>query len=400
MFIDASPQALVHRANIYFPGFWKGTRMQHRLTSRRYLLGAGVTAVAGAVLLTACGLGDAADEDPPPTKATTSRIACAQKGQLPASGSSAQQNAMAHWMREYQRACPGVEIRYVPVGSGAGVAQFLRGATVLGGTDSALKPNEVEDSREVCPGGRAIDLPMVGGPIAIGYNVSGVENLVLDAPTLAKIFNSEITTWDAPAIQRLNPGLRLPAIPISALHRSDDSGTTQNLNAYLAGAAPDEWPYPKTKAWQAKGGNSAPGSDGVATQVGATDGAIGYFELSFAKAGKIPTVRLDTGAPEPVAVSAETASAGIAAGQVAGTGKDITLKFDYSTKAAGAYPIVQVTYEIVCDKGTPADVLPALKSFLTYTAGPEGQKDLPRIHYAPLPEAVADQVRTVIRTLS
>lgn len=373
--------------------------MQHRPTRRRHLLGAGVPAVAGAVLLSACGLG-AADDARPTARETTSQIACAKRGQLPASGSTAQQNAMTHWMNEYQKACPGVQIRYVPVGSGAGVAQFLRGATALGGSDSPLKPDEIEDSREVCPGGRAIDLPMVGGPIALGYNLSGVENLVLDAPTLAKIFDSEITRWNAPAIQRLNPGLRLPPTRISALHRSDGSGTTQNFNAYLSGAAPDEWPYPKEKTWRAKGGNSASGSDGVASQVATTDGAIGYFELSFAKSGKIPTVRLDTGAPEPVAVSAETASAGIAAGHVAGTGKDMTVKFDYKTKAAGAYPIVLVTYEIVCDKGTPADVLPALKSFLTYTAGAEGQKDLSRIHYAPLPEEVAGRVREIVRTLS
>lgn len=372
--------------------------MQHRPTSRRHLLGAGAAAVTGVALLSACGLGAA--DDPRPTATANSHIACATKGQLAASGSSAQQNAMTHWMREYQRACPGVQIRYVPVGSGAGVAQFLRGATVLGGTDSTLKPDEIEDSREVCKGGRAIDLPMVGGPIALGYNLSGVDNLVLDAPTLAKIFDAEITVWNAPAIQRLNPGLRLPATPISAVHRSDGSGTTQNFNAYLSGAAPDDWPYPKEKTWQAKGGNSAAGSDGVASQVAGTDGAIGYFELSFAKASKIPTVRLDTGAPEPVAVSAETASAGIAAGQVSGTGKDMTVKFDYRTKDAGAYPIVLVTYEIVCDKGTPADVLPALKSFLTYTAGAEGQKDLSRIHYAPLPQEVADQVRTIVGTLS
>ncbi|MEW2082174.1 phosphate ABC transporter substrate-binding protein PstS [Streptomyces sp. NPDC005283] len=223
--------------------------MQHRRTRRRHLLGAGVTAVAGAVLLSACGHGSA--EDAQPTATANSRIRCAERGQLPASGSTAQQNAMTHWMQEYQRACPGVQIRYVPVGSGAGVAQFLRGATVLGGTDSPLKPDEIEDSREVCPGGRAIDLPMVGGPIALGYNVSGVENLVLDAPTLAKIFDSEITRWNAPAIQRLNPGLQLPPTHIIALHRSDGSGTTQNFNAYLSGAAPAEWPYPKEKTWQA-----------------------------------------------------------------------------------------------------------------------------------------------------
>lgn len=354
--------------------------------------------VGGALLLSACGT--TAVNDGAPTPERTSSIVCAERGQLAASGSSAQQNAMKHWMRAYQEACPGVEIRYVPIGSGGGVAQFLRGATVIGGTDSPLKADDVERSREVCRGGRAIDLPMVGGPIAIGYNLNGVKDLVLDATTLAKIFDSEITMWNAPEIKRLNPGTEFPATPISAVHRSDESGTTQNLNAYLAGAAPEQWPYPKGKTWQAKGGQSAAGSNGVASQVQGVDGAIGYFELSFAKAKGIPAVRLDTGAPEPVAVSAETASAGIASARVSGTGKDLALTFDYRTRASGAYPIVLVTYEIVCDTGNPPDVLPALKSFLTYTASEEGQKDLSRIHYAPLPDEVAARVRQVVSGLS
>ncbi|GGU49096.1 phosphate-binding protein PstS [Streptomyces lavendofoliae] len=353
----------------------------------------------GALLLSACGTTTAVTDDGPgPTR--TSSIVCARQGRLAASGSSAQQNAMKHWTRRYQQVCPAVEIRYVPIGSGGGVAQFLRGATVIGGTDSPLKPDEVERSREVCRGGRAIDLPMVGGPIAIGYNLSGVRDVVLDAPTLAKIFDSEITMWNAPEIRRLNPGTEFPATPITAVHRSDESGTTQNLNAYLAGAAPEQWPYPKDKAWQARGGQSAAGSDGVASRVQITDGAIGYVELSFAKAKRLPTVRLDTGAPEPVAVSAETASAGIATARVKGEGQDLALAFDYGTRASGAYPIVLVTYEIVCDTGNQADVLPALKSFLTYTASAEGQKDLSRIHYAPLPDDVAARVRQVVGRLS
>ncbi|GAA2497677.1 phosphate ABC transporter substrate-binding protein PstS [Streptomyces gobitricini] len=357
-----------------------------------------MAAAAGALLLSACGTTTVTDDGPAPAR--TSSIACAQRGQLAASGSSAQQNAMKHWMREYQKACPGVQIRYVPIGSGGGVAQFLRGATVIGGTDSPLNADEVARSREVCRGGRAIDLPMVGGPVAIGYNLSGVRDVVLDAPTLAKIFDSKITMWNAPEIRRLNPGTDFPAKPISTVHRSDESGTTQNLNAYLAGAAPDAWPYPQAKAWQAKGGQSAAGSNGVASRVQVTDGAIGYFELSFAKAKGLPTVRLDTGAPEPVAVSAQTASAGIAAARVKGTGHDMTLAFDYRTRAGGAYPIVLVTYEIVCDSGNQAEVLPALKSFLTYTASAEGQKDLSRIHYAPLPDEVAARVRQVVSGLS
>ncbi|QGV76912.1 phosphate ABC transporter substrate-binding protein PstS [Streptomyces ficellus] len=373
--------------------------MQRRRAHRgRLVLGTRVVAAGSVLLLSACGTTAVSDSAPSP--APTSGIACASGGRLAASGSSAQQNAMKHWMREYQKACPGVEIRYVPIGSGGGVAQFLRGATVLGGTDSPLKADEVELSRDACRGGRAIDLPMVGGPIAIGYNLSGVDDLVLDAPTLARIFDSEITRWDAPEIRRLNPGAALPALPIAAVHRSDESGTTQNLNAYLAGAAPEQWPYPKDKAWQAKGGQSASGSGGVASQVQGNDGAIGYVELSFARAKGLSTVRLDTGAPEPVAVSARTASAGIATAHADGTGKDMALTFDYRTRASGAYPIVLVTYEIVCDSGNPPEVLPALKSFLTYTASPRGQKDLARIHYAPLPDEVADRVRQVVGGLS
>ncbi|MFF8843429.1 phosphate ABC transporter substrate-binding protein PstS [Streptomyces sp. NPDC015127] len=372
--------------------------MQHQRANRRRLLSVCATAAAGVMLVSACGIGGEADDAPP--TATSSGIACAKEGKLAASGSTAQQNAMKYWIGQYQLACPGVQIRYVPIGSGGGVAQFLRGATVIGGTDTPLTEEEFEITREVCPGGRAIDLPMVGGPIAIGYNLDGVEDLVLDAPTLAKIFDSQITTWNDEEIQRLNPGVQLPATEITAVHRSDGSGTTQNFNAYLAEAAPAEWPYPKEKAWQAKGGHSAAGSDGIVSAVRGTDGAIGYFELSFAKAENIPTVRLDTGAPEPVVVSAQSASAGIAAAQVAGSGKDMTLEFDYRTKAPGAYPIVLVTYEIVCATGNRPDVLPALKSFLTYTASEEGQKDLSRIHYAPLPDRVAARVRHVVSTLS
>ncbi|MFF8288847.1 phosphate ABC transporter substrate-binding protein PstS [Streptomyces sp. NPDC016309] len=372
--------------------------MQRRRTHRGLTPGTGAAMAAGVLLLSACGTTSVTDDSPAPTR--TSGIACAESGRLAASGSSAQQHAMKHWTREYREACPGVEIRYVPIGSGGGVAQFLRGATVIGGTDSPLKADEVERSREVCRGGRAIDLPMVGGPVAIGYNLSGVRDLVLDAPTLAKIFDSRITVWNAPEIRRLNPGAQLPATPISPVHRSDESGTTQHLNAYLADAAPAQWRYPEDKAWQAHGGQSAVGSGGVADLVQVTDGAIGYFELSFAKAKGISTVRLDTGAPEPVAVSAGTASAGIATGRVEGTGNDMTLALDHRTRAPGAYPLVLVTYEIVCDRGNPAELLPALKSFLTYTASARGQRDLPRIHYAPLPDEVAARVRQVVDGLS
>lgn len=355
------------------------------------------------LLLTSCGLADegpAADSDAQGRQPVASAIDCAPQGKVLGSGSTAQQNAMKQWIKQYERACKGVRIAYWGQGSGAGVAQFLLGETAFGGSDSALKPSQADQSKRVCPGGRAIDLPMVGGTIAIGYHLSGVDDLVLDAPTLARIFDSEITRWDDPAIKELNPGAALPALPIHAVHRSDDSGTTQNLNAYLAGAAPEQWPYPKEKTWQGKGGQAASGSDGVASEVEGNDGAIGYVELSFAAARDISTVRIDTGAAEPVAATVQTASAGIGSAEVVGTDGDLALKLDYATKAEGAYPIVLVTYEIVCNRGNKPETLPALKSFLAYTASTEGQQALSEIHYAPLPAGIAAKVRDVIPTLA
>ncbi|MEU6881478.1 phosphate ABC transporter substrate-binding protein PstS [Streptomyces sp. NPDC046712] len=355
----------------------------------------------GAGLLVSCGAGGTSDEAKPAVSAAVPDIECpAGGGQVRGSGSSAQQNAMKRWMQQYQLACGEVRLAYNPLGSGAGVAQFQRGATNFGGTDQALTSEDRSVPEDVCRGGRAIDLPMVGGPIAIGFNIPGVTDLVLDAPTLARILDARITKWNHPAIQRLNPDVKLPDLPVVPVHRADDSGTTQNLNAYLKGAAGDRWPYPADKKWQARGGHSANGSDAVSTAVTQTEGAIGYFELSFAVKRKIDTVAIATGAAEPVAPSTKSASAGIAAAKVAGEGKDLRLKFDYKTSAEGAYPLVLVTYEIVCDTGNKPESLPALKSFLAYTASEEGQQELHSIHYAPLPDSVAAQVREVISTLS
>ncbi|MFD0269344.1 hypothetical protein ACFVGY_22670 [Streptomyces sp. NPDC127106] len=121
--------------------------------------------------------------------------------------------------------------------------------------------------------------------------------------------------------------------------------------------------------------------------------------MSFAAARKIKTVHIDSGAGEPVAPSAETASKAIGAARFVGTDGDLTLAFDYGAPSPGAYPIVLITYEIVCNKGNKAETLAALKSFLTYTAGDDGQKILPEIHYAPLPTGVAAKVREVVPTL-
>ncbi|CAM5245803.1 phosphate ABC transporter substrate-binding protein PstS [Streptomyces fumanus] len=369
----------------------------------RRALALGALAVSGALALTACGSDDTGSETSGGGASATTQagdIKCDDaSGQLQASGSSAQKNAIDAWVKQFAAACKGVQINYNPTGSGAGVTAFTQGQTAFAGSDSALKPEEITASKKVCSGGQGIDLPMVGGPIAVGFNVPGVDSLVLDAPTLAKIFDSKITKWNDAAIKKLNPDAKLPDLKIQAFHRSDESGTTDNFTKYLKAAAPSDWKYEPGKSWEAKGGQSAQGSSGLAQQVTQTSGAISYFELSYAKDG-IKTVDIKTEAAEPVKATVENATAAIGAAKVIGTGKDLALELDYTPSAAGAYPITLVTYEIVCDKGNKAETLPATKSFLNYIASESGQGLLADAGYAPMPDEIITKVRDTISALS
>lgn len=387
-------------------GFRKETpkvKLQRKSGVRALTVGA--VAISGALLLTACGSDDNASSGASSSSSASSSgsIKCADKaGQILASGSSAQQNAIDLWVQKYQAACSGTTINYKASSSGEGIIDFNQGTDAFAGSDSPLKPEEVTASKAVCTGGTGISIPMVGGPIAIGYNLSGVDNLVLDAATIGNIFNSKITYWDDAAIKALNSGVTLPHTKIQAFHRQDESGTTDNLTKYLSGAAPKAWPYEHAKAFAGKGGQSAAKSAGVAAQVKQTNGSIGYFEVSYATANSIKTAKINTGASAPVEATAANASAGIAQGKVVGTGADLSLDLSsaYVTKADNAYPIVLVTYEIACDKGNKAATLPVTKSFLTYIASEEGQALLPDAGYAPLPAEIATKVRASVAALA
>lgn len=375
--------------------------MKLQRTNRLRAVAVGALAVSGALVLSACGsddnTGGSGGEN---TAKAASKIKCGDAANLLASGSSAQKNAMDVWTQTYQAACSGTQINYKPTGSGAGIQEFLQGKTAFAGSDSALKPEEVAQSKKVCKGGQGIDLPMVGGPIAVTYNVSGVDDLVLDAETMGKIFDSEITKWNAPEIKKLNPDTKLPSTKIQAFHRSDESGTTDNFTKYLNSAAPGAWKHEPAKKWAGKGGQGADGSSGIATNVKQNDGAIGYVELSYADGNDLNTVKLDTGASDPVEATTDNASKAIADAKVTGKGKDLALELNYKTETEGAYPIVLVTYEIACDKGNKKESLEAMKSFLAYTASEDGQKSLSDKGYAPIPDEVIAKVRTTVDNLT
>ena len=356
--------------------------------------------LVGTLALAACGSDNNTSPGSSSAGGGAAAIAC-KTGSIKASGSSAQANAMTTWINTYQQACSGATVDYSPSGSGAGVQDFENNQTAFAGSDSALKAADATKAAARCgSGNKAIDLPMVVGPIAVAYNLSGQNGLVFTPDVLAKIFAGKITKWSDPAIKALNSSATLPDSSIVTFHRNDSSGTTDNFTKYLTAAAPASWTYSHDKTWKAPGGQGAKGSDGVAAALKQTPNSLGYVEYSFTQQGGLEVAKIDNGGG-PVDLTPANAAAAVSAAQITGTGNDLTLSLDYTTKTAGAYPIVLVTYEITCEKGLPAGELDLTKSFLTYVSSSAGQAKLSAASgYAPLPAALLTKVQAAVAAIS
>ncbi len=357
----------------------------------------GAVAIVGALVLSACGSDNTSTGGSGSNGSASVTAGDCFSGTLNAEGSTAQKTAIEQAIKTYQQACSDATINYNATGSGSGIKQFTAGNVKFAGSDSALKPAEQTAATATC-GSPAWDLPMVAGPIAVVYNVKGVDKLVLNAEVMAKIFQGVITTWDDPAIKALNSGATLPSTAIKVFFRSDDSGTTENFTKYLKAVAPDAWPADPAKKWAGKGEGKEK-SAGVSTAVAQTDGGISYTELSYAQQNKLSMAQVDTGSGAPVELTGESAGKAIAVATQAGEGNDLALKLDYATKVEGAYPIVLVTYEIVCSKYADPAVGKNVKSFLTSFASDSTQQSLSALGYAPLPAEVATKVKTAIAAI-
>ncbi len=358
---------------------------------------AGITLTA-AVALAACGT-DNNSGTPTSTGNSSAAVNC-PSGTLNLSGSTAQGNAIAQWTKDYNAQCPGVTINNGAGGSGAGQTAFIQGTVDFAGSDSPLSAAQQPQADARCKTGPAIHLPMVVGPIAVVYNVSGVSNLQLKASTLAGIFSGKITKWNDAAIQADNPGATLPSTTITAVHRAESSGTTDNFTKYLTNATGSGWTFNHDKVWKAPGGDAETGSDGVSNEVKKTDGSIGYDEWSFAIVNNLNMAKIQNGAGQWQELTGDAAGKTIAGATSKGvSANDQQLSIDYNTTTDGAYPIVLVTYEIVCDKGNSTTALPLLKGFLGFTSSQPAQASLSKIGYAPLPESVRTKVATTVAQL-
>ncbi|MGH3595960.1 MAG: phosphate ABC transporter substrate-binding protein PstS [Mycobacterium sp.] len=358
--------------------------------------------VAGALVLSACG-GNSGSSSSAGSSAAPIPVDCGGKKKLHASGSTAQTNAIEQFVYAYIRACPGYTLDYTANGSGAGVEDFIGNLTDLAGSDKPLDPakGQVDSTRERC-GSPAWDLPAVFGPIAVTYNLGGVSSLNLDGPTAAKIFNGAITVWNDPAIVGLNQGTNLPSTPINVVHRSDKSGTTYNFQKYLDAASNGAWGKGTDEMFDGGVGQGAAGNEGVSAALMSTDGSIAYNEWSYAVGHQLGMAQIVTSAgPDPVTITTGSVGKTIAGAKFAGQGNDLVVDTSsfYKPTQAGAYPIVLVTYEIVCSKYPDPSTGPAVKAFMQATIG-AGQDGLDQYGYIPMPRSFESKVASAVNDIS
>lgn len=296
-------------------------------------------------------------------------------GELNGVGASSMGSAQEAWIAAFQTANPRVTINYDPQGSGTGRETFQHGASAFAGSDRPFKKDEIAGGLFAgCVADAGIvEFPAYISPIAIIFNVTGVDSLKLDAATIAQIFSGKITRWNDPAIVAQNAGVNLPDANITAVHRSDKSGATGNFTDYLAGAAPEHWTAGTVEEWPSQfGGEAAQGTSGVVAAVTNGTNTIGYVDAS--RAGNLGTVAVKVG-NEYVTYSPEAAAKIVDSSPVeeGRSANDLAIKLKRDSVEAGVYPIVMISYAIACGQYQDSAQGTLAKAYLGYIASAAGQ---------------------------
>ena len=291
----------------------------------------------------------------------------------------------AKWADAYKKET-GVGLNYQSIGSGGGIKQIEARTVTFGATDAPLKGEDLDKNG-------LVQFPMVMGGIVPVVNLDGVKpgDLVLDGPTLAKIFLGEIKTWDDPAIKKLNPNAKLPSTAIAVVHRSDGSGTTFNFAYYLAQVS-DEWKskvgFNTSVEWPV--GIGAKGNEGVSNNVGQTKGAIGYVEYAYALQNKLVYTKMinkDGKTVSPTSEAFQAAAANADWNSVPGYGVILA-----NQPGAASWPMTAATF-ILIPKQPPdtAAAATALKFFSWAYAN--GGKMAEELDYVSMPAEVVKQIK-------
>lgn len=293
------------------------------------------------------------------------------------------------WFSDYNKVRQEAQINYQSIGSGGGIRQLLDRTVDFGASDAPM--NEAQLAKSEIP---ILHIPTVLGAVVITYNVPGVtENLKLSGEIIADIFLGKITRWNAIRITELNPGVKLPGTAIMVAHRSDGSGTTAVFVDYLAKVSA-EWKAKVGVGTSVKWptGLGGKGNEGVTGLIKQAPGALGYVELVYAKANKLPVAEIKNLAGVFVKPSVETTSAA-AASSLDKMPSDFRVSV---TNAPGkaAYPISSFTYLLVYQQ-MQGEKGAEFKRFLEW-AMDEGQKTAATLFYAPLPQAMIAKVKSQI----
>ena len=323
-------------------------------------------------------------------------------GTLVGAGASSQAAAMDGWVAGFQSANEGVTVNYDPIGSGGGREQFLAGATTFAGSDAFLDEEELAASEERCVDGNpAISIPHYISPVAVAFNLDGIESLNMTPDVIGGIFAGTITNWNDPAIAEVNEGVELPDLAINPVHRSDDSGTTENFTGYLEVVAPDAWPYGEIETWPTEaGGEGAAQTSGVVQAITAGNGSIGYADAS--QIAGLGTVAVGVG-DEFVAFSPEAAAAVVdvsprAEGRPEG---DFAIELARDTTESGVYPIVLVSYHIVCQAYGDQTEVDLVKAFMQYVGSEDGQAaSAASAGSAPISETLRGEIASFLETIT
>ncbi len=295
------------------------------------------------------------------------------------------------WFNEYHKAHSDIQINYQSIGSGGGIRQLSTGTVDFGASDGPMTDQQLAEA-----GRKIYHLPTVLGAVVPAYNVPGVkQELKFTGKVLADIFMNKISTWNDPAIAKLNPGVNLPGTSIIVAHRSDGSGTTYIWTDYLSKVSP-EWQGGPGKGTSVKWpiGLGAKGNEGVAGLIRQNEGAIGYIELIYALQNNISYGSVQNAAGEFVKASLESTTAAAATAKMPA---DFRVSI---TNAPGksVYPISSFTWLLVPAQWKDPNKGKIMVDFLNWMLD-QGEGMVSQLNYAPLPKEVVEKERAVIKTI-
>jgi phosphate transport system substrate-binding protein len=286
------------------------------------------------------------------------------------------------WFRTYNRAHPNVLIDYLPLGSGAGISQFLDKRMDFAGTDVPLSAAEVAKVD-----GGVVQVPMTAGALVLIYNLKEVDQLKLTREAYTGIFLGTVSRWNDPLIADANPGAPLPDTPIVLVTRSDASGTTYALTRHLSAANPkfaDTVGVAKAPVWskslKARGNLiRARGNGGIVNMVQAIPGSIGYVEYSHAYLTNVAIANLQNRAGQFVAPNQKTFQITLRKTTIH---DDLTVVLT-DPAGHGNYPVVTFTWLLARQHSDKSEQQKALKDILRFCLT-KGQQDSDKLGYIPL----------------